>query len=236
MAAGGWGIRILRPHGAGGGGAGLQQLGGTLSRCDDDPVPGPLPPRSVPALEFNRLPHFPLCWPRTQVGELDAAEEALNTYVLQAKRSSLVGEALVAVEAKDQFVCRAAFARAVLESERAARLMLKGPALVASVMAAVKQVLDGIALAQQSDRHAFLVYNGSVHYWRVARPLQREGLRAQLVPSLETVLKALEKVAGQEEWRCRNLLSLAMCQFEAGNSPAAVASAVAAADLAKVRP
>ena len=174
-------------------------------------------------------PSLPLSAP--QVGELNAAEEALSVYTLQAKRYSLVGDAMASVEIRDQFVCRAAFARGLLIAERARSL--KGPELVAATVEAIKHVLEGIATAQANDRHTFLLYNGSVHYWHVSRPLQRPGLRSHLGASLETVLKALERVGGQDEWRIRNMMNLAMCQFEAGNAAAALATAGSAAELAK---
>jgi hypothetical protein len=33
--------------------------------------------------------------------------------------------------------------------------------------------------------YAALLYNGSVHFWHAARPLQRDGLRVQLLPAWE---------------------------------------------------
>jgi hypothetical protein len=60
------------------------------------------------------------------------------------------------------------------------------------------------------------VYNGSVTHWHVSRPLQRDAMRKHLLPSMEKVMGALEKVPGQEEWKVRNLMSLALCQAEGG--------------------
>lgn len=34
-----------------------------------------------------------------------------------------------------------------------------------------------------------MCYNGSVHYWRVTRVLQRDGVRVHLLPSMEQIVK-----------------------------------------------
>lgn len=40
-------------------------------------------------------------------------------------------------------------------------------------------------LAVDCCRYSYLIYNGSVHHWHAARPLQCEQLRQHLLPSLE---------------------------------------------------
>ena len=52
-------------------------------------------------------------------------------------------------------------------------------------------------------RYTFLVYNGSVKYWHVSRPLQRAAMRKYLLPSMERVMAVLDKVPGHEEWKVR---------------------------------
>jgi hypothetical protein len=42
------------------------------------------------------------------------------------------------------------------------------------------------------------VYDASVHYWHVSRPLQKPGTRQHLVASSAAVVEALKKVAGHE--------------------------------------
>lgn len=54
-----------------------------------------------------------------------------------------------------------------------------------------------------SCRYTFLVYNGSVKYWHVSRPLQRAAMRKYLLPSMERVMAVLDKVPGHEEWKVR---------------------------------
>ncbi len=92
----------------------------------------------------------------------------------------------------------------------------QGKPLVDGTLEAVRHVQRGLELASSNpSRYLFLVYNGSVHNWHVSRPLQRAGLRHHLLPSMEQVMQALEKVPGHEEWKVRNLMALAMCQAEA---------------------
>jgi hypothetical protein len=78
-------------------------------------------------------------------------------------------------------------------------------------------------VAKANPRYAFLVYNGTVHYWHVSRPLQRDGMRSALLPSQEAFVQALlAAVTGQEEWKARCLGALALCYAEAGKPDDAV--------------
>lgn len=45
-----------------------------------------------------------------------------------------------------------------------------------------------VAAANQ-PRYQFLVYNASVHHWRVVAPLHRDGLRHHLLASTERVVQ-----------------------------------------------
>ncbi|GFH19939.1 uncharacterized protein HaLaN_16976, partial [Haematococcus lacustris] len=91
-----------------------------------------------------------------------------------------------------------------------------GQPLVDSTLEAIRHVQQGLELAASNPaRYLFLVYNGSVHHWHVSRPLQRDKLRHHLLPSMEKVWQALEKVPNHEEWKVRNLMALALCQAEA---------------------
>lgn len=64
------------------------------------------------------------------------------------------------------------------------------------------------------DRYGLLVYNGSVHYWRISRILQRDGLRAHLLPSEQTVVDAVRKLPDKQEWLSSLLLQLSLGQLE----------------------
>jgi hypothetical protein len=104
-------------------------------------------------------------------------------------------------------------------SRRAAGL--KGAALVAATLEAVRLIGQGVDIAASDPRWAFLVYNGSVAYWHAAAALQRDGARAHLLPSQERMCQALERAgdaAAPPEWRARHLVSLALCQADAGRA------------------
>ena len=76
---------------------------------------------------------------------------------------------------------------------------------------------------KSAPRYAFLVYNGTVHYWQVSRPLQRDGKRASLLASQEPFVQALvATVTGQEEWKARCLGALGMCYLESGKPDDAI--------------
>ena len=68
------------------------------------------------------------------------------------------------------------------------------------------------------DRYGLLVYNGSVHYWRISRILQREGLRAHVLPSEQIVVDAVRKLPDKQELLSSLLLQLALGQLEVSSS------------------
>jgi hypothetical protein len=78
-----------------------------------------------------------------------------------------------------------------------------------------------------------MCYNASVHYWHVTRVLQRPGVRAPLLPSMEAVVKAVDGVPGQEEWKVQLRTSLALTYAEAGRPADAAKAADEAYALAK---
>lgn len=94
-----------------------------------------------------------------------------------------------------------------------------------------------LSLSCIHSRHAFLVYNGSVHLWRILRVLNRDGARSVLLPCFDTITKALEWAATQgvkqEEWRAHNLLALAWCLADGGQKERAVTLAQECEKLAK---
>lgn len=49
--------------------------------------------------------------------------------------------------------------------------------------------MSGLAVAAANPRYQFMVYNASVHHWRVAAPLHRDGLRQHLLPSTEQMVQ-----------------------------------------------
>lgn len=82
-------------------------------------------------------------------------------------------------------------------------------------------------------RYTYMCYNASVHYWHVTRELQRPGVRAPLLPSMETVVKAVDGVPGQEEWKVQLRTNLALAYAEAGRPADAQKTAEEAYVMAK---
>lgn len=87
----------------------------------------------------------------------------------------------------------------------------KGAELVTRVTAALDEVQQGVKLAQASSRCAHLVYNGSVHFWHIARPLMRPGGWQHLQPHLAALLPQVQALAGHEAWKARIAAAMAAC-------------------------
>ena len=157
----------------------------------------------------------------------------------------------------DQYYVRALFVKGCL-MQRSAVIddNLNGSELQAQTIKAAQYIIQGMAMAQSPtvlglERYSFLVYNGSVHFWRITHFLQCEGLRSLLLPHLQKVTDALAAVdtfmgsddassgaqgkagptptlgggggltkRGLQEWRARNLISLALCHLEAARKGA----------------
>ena len=73
-------------------------------------------------------------------------------------------------------------------------------ALQSQILTALSFLLSSLAICDENavslSRYAFLIYNASVHYWNIARPLLREGTRPVLIESLGRVVEMLEKMGG----------------------------------------
>lgn len=162
-----------------------------------------------------------------KAGNAALAEQLLWHSMLQARRYDFTARKL---DWKDRHAARTSFATAALLSLKAQTL--KGPVLVQAVLEAIKHVISGLEVAQGYPRYGFLVYNATVSYWHVSRPLQTSGLRQHLLPSQEKICQALEKVDGQVEWRVRHLINLALCQTDSGKPEDAVKTLARAAELA----
>lgn len=78
------------------------------------------------------------------------------------------------------------------------------------------------------------MYSASVHHWWVVRAFLKDGSRKLAVPSLTRITEALDAAADPDvRWRCRNWLTLALCQDEAGVGDKATAAITKALELAK---
>ncbi|XP_053305919.1 cilia- and flagella-associated protein 46 [Spea bombifrons] len=80
----------------------------------------------------------------------------------------------------------------------------------------VAYYLKAIAFAKQQQRYYFLVYNASVLYWQMARPFLKPGCRRVLVPSLSSVVSALEEINENDvTWRAELMMELIECLMDA---------------------
>ena len=155
----------------------------------------------------------------------------LDIYFLESSKFWSDDSDIGQVELKDQYVCRAWFAKALVCSEDAKGLT--GQDLVTGVERALKCLLEGIKVALQDSRYVFLLYDASVHYWNISRPLQKSGTRRHLVDASTSVNDALQKVSGHEEWKAHHLRIHALCLSDAGKNADALKVASDAVDLCK---
>ncbi|WIA22560.1 hypothetical protein OEZ85_000994 [Tetradesmus obliquus] len=185
-----------------------------------------------------------------QAGDLQRARSLLDAFFVHAQRYHAPGPQGKA-EARSQAMCRALFAAGQLVSQLSSSF--KGQALVDGVLEALRYILQGAELAAANPRQAavalvaaaaataasyhgflytYLIYNGSVHYWHASRPLQCDQLRSHLLPSAERLNQLLDKVEGQQAWRVRHLMALAMCQAEGPRPEEAPKTLTKAMDVA----
>ena len=77
------------------------------------------------------------------------------------------------------------------------------------------------------------MYDASVHYWKISRPLQKPGTRKHLIETSSAITKALESVSGHEEWKIHNLRLHALCLSDGENHDDALKAASDAHELCK---
>lgn len=192
-----------------------------------------------------------------QLGKVDIADQCCIAY--EGRSRHYTGPAADTLEPRDQLNVRWHYLRGLVSSARTRPF--KGQALIDGTLASIKHILAGlkvrprawgcgavhvcwrspldsgcptrVQVASASARYQFLVYNGSVHYWHVSRPLQRVGLRSQIVESFSQVLQALAQLPGHAAWRGRLQSAYGMALFEAGKVDDAIKALQDASDLAK---
>jgi len=142
-----------------------------------------------------------------QVDETEIARQCLVLYDAEDRAGPGPASTSSPPPLVDQWRVRAEFARGGVEAHDARSL--KGDALVEGTLRAVGRILNGVALAEAHPRHAFLVVNGSRHFYRASWSLQREGLRHHCVPAARDVVARLDRVEGQLGWKARLKLALA---------------------------
>ncbi|KAF4090490.1 hypothetical protein AMELA_G00052800 [Ameiurus melas] len=112
--------------------------------------------------------------------------------------------------APDQFLCRAYFCQAQLNSPRTI-------ASVEDMDRAITYYLKAIEISKDKPRYHFLVFNASVLYLQTVRVFLRPGWQRYLVSSLTQVLNALEEVVDPDyAWRAELMILLVECLVDAG--------------------
>ena len=123
--------------------------------------------------------------------------------------------------ARNQFLVRAYYALGRVQSAEAEPLKMEE--LTKALLAAASTVQKGIAIAAElGNAHRFLIYNGSVHVYRIVRPLfpYSGDVASSLSTSLEYLLKVLkeseEPMKIDADWRLSLSMQLARCYERAG--------------------
>ncbi|GAB9474992.1 hypothetical protein Gpo141_00012101 [Globisporangium polare] len=119
--------------------------------------------------------------------------------------------------AKNQFYCRAQFARAHCASQDAAgdtgALRLRK---VLNAIHFVLLVLPIVCDARKRPQYDFLVYNASITYWQIARQLMKPGTFQFLAPSLTKIVETLRAVGERDVlWVATLQLALVSAQLDA---------------------
>ena len=189
------------------------------------------------AVELLKQAESAAGFPELQAPEnyLLCAEAALGVDNVPLAHSCLESF-LHARPAKNQFLVRAYFALGKVQAAYCDGL--KSTELLDGTMAALAQLQHGLQLAADlGAAHRFLVYNGSVHLWNVARPLMAlPTTAAALVPVLEATIKALEVAQeADSSWRLQLSMALARCMEAAGKRKEAGAMLGTCGGLAKER-
>ena len=180
---------------------------------------------------FGQLTLFRFLPLSKQLRATSIATNALELYFLESSEPKFsVGEGN-ALELKDQFVCRAWYAKALLHAIGCEGQT--GRSLVVGTLDALRFLLTGLKLALSDRRYLFLVFDASVHYAVISRPLQKTGTRRQLVESSTLVAEGLESIVGREAWRAQFLRLHALCLSDADKNDEALQVASKAYDLCK---
>jgi hypothetical protein len=130
------------------------------------------------------------------------AEQAVHSFFLQ-------------MPPKNQFYCRALFIKSLTEAQKA--VPLSGAEAVRQLDKAISFILEAVEIAKANrPRYDFLIYNASVHYWTVARPLLRQGAYRYAIESMVKIVEALTEVDDPDKvWRIRYFINLANAHDDA---------------------
>eukprot|EP00948_MAST-09A_sp_MAST-9A-sp1_P000108 g108.t1 len=153
-----------------------------------------------------------------------AAEAAVHNNAFSEAEDSIT-EFFLQDPPKNQFYCRALFAQAQICAHKAKQNNLKGKELVDATQHAIHYILRTLEISTKpgnGGKYDFLIYNATVLYWNVSRPLFRKGCRAYLVKSMQKILDSLLEIenrgflVGRDlEWIIKYCLIYSQCLEEA---------------------
>ena len=73
---------------------------------------------------------------------------------------------------------------------------------VRRILRSAKYLIKAMEIAKTNPNYNFIIYNSSVHYWNIARPLMKRGSFKFLEPSLTTMCDALNAIEDSDiRWR-----------------------------------
>lgn len=135
---------------------------------------------------------------------------------------------------RDQFFARCLFVAAACDAHKTEEEELNGSDATRQRLKSIAHILDALEIAKtHSPRYDFLVYNASVHFWNIARPMLREGGARYAAPSMATVSDALEELNDSDlPWRIAFLVALSQAEDDADNANAAAGRLLKALELA----
>ena len=138
---------------------------------------------------------------------------------------------------KNQFYCRALFVKAQLEGAKTISAKLEGAKALKQTEKAISiimEALDIVLLEQNRPRYDFLVYNASVHYWRISRTILRKGVMQFAIPSMSKIVQALEDTNDEDLiWRTKYHMTLSRCYDDANDTAHAIEHSKKALALAE---
>ena len=162
-----------------------------------------------------------------------AAEAALTNEQYDLAREK-VQEFFLSKPPRDQFFARCLFVNASCDAQKTTELELNGSKAVRQQLKAFAHIVDALDIAKvHSPRYDFLVYNASVYFWNIARPMLREGCGRFAAPSMAIVCDALEAINDKDcPWRISFLVALSRAEDDASDPSAAAGRLIKALELA----
>ena len=135
----------------------------------------------------------------------------------------------------NQFTARMLLVRCTFESRRAHANKLKGDHMVQQVTFALgflNDALDIALKAEVKERYGFLVYNASLVFWTVIRPVCRTGTQKLFVDHFKKMMEALTSLVPAKggvgvgipvtlsiTWRAEFMIQYAFALEDAGRQP-----------------